>query len=147
MVDLTATTPWRRTAVFPEYRDRSLSEVFHELALACADRVAVRDGERSLTYRELHASIECVATAVRERRNEPDDAPWVVTGVIGHGIEALVTVYGVMAAGAVLVPIDAGEPVERIAGIHHAGGAGLVVSTAAHPERVREATGLRAEVF
>src|SRR3954453_23057158 len=61
MVDLGATTPWRRTALFPEYRDRSLSKVFRELAVVCADRTAVRDGDRSLTYRELLGSIEEVA--------------------------------------------------------------------------------------
>ena len=117
MVDLGLTTPWRRTAVFPEYRDRSQLDVFRELAIACADRTAVRDGERSLSYLQLHESIEAVAGAVHDwrpsGRTDSGDRPWTVTAVVGHGIEALLTVYGVMAAGAVLVPIDAAEPVEQ----------------------------------
>jgi len=63
--------------------------------------------------------------------------------VVGHGIDALLIAYGVMAAGAVLVPIDAAEPVERMALIHRAGGANLAVSTAAHADRTRAATGCR----
>jgi acyl-coenzyme A synthetase/AMP-(fatty) acid ligase/thioesterase domain-containing protein/acyl carrier protein len=139
MVDLGATTPWRRTAVFPDYRDRSLLEVFRVLSVACPERVAVRDGDRVLTYDELHELVRGVAAAIGERRASADE-PQVVTAVVGHGIDALLTVYGVMAAGAVLVPIDAAEPVERMALLHREGGAELVVSTAAHPERVREAT-------
>ena len=145
MVDLGVTTPWRRTAVFPEYRDRSLLEVFRELAVACAYRIAVRDGDHTLSYRELYESIGAVAAAVRDRRpaghEDAGDGPWVVTAVVGHGIDALLTVYGVMAAGAVLVPIDAAEPVERMALIHREGGGHLVITTAAHPDRVRAATG------
>jgi non-ribosomal peptide synthetase component F len=147
MVDLSVTTPWRRTAVFPEYRDRSLLEVFRELAATCADRTAVRDDERSLSYRELGESIEAVASAVRDCRPTENagssDQPWLITAVVGHGIDALLTVYGVMAAGAVLVPIDAAEPDERIALIHREGGAKLAISTAAHPDRIRAATGCR----
>ena len=147
MVDLGATTPWRRTAVFPEYRDRSLLEVFRELATSCADRTAVRDGQRSLSYRELHELIEAVAGAVRDCRPTghagSGDQPWMITAVVGHGIDALLTVYGVMAAGAVLVPIDAAEPVERMAQIHHQGGANLAISTAAHADRTREMAGCR----
>jgi hypothetical protein len=63
MVDLGATTPWRRSAMFPEYRDRSLPEVFRELVAACGDRTAVRDGKGSLSYRALHESIEAAAGA------------------------------------------------------------------------------------
>ena len=147
MVDLGVTTPWRRTAVFPEYRDRSVLEVFRELAAACADRTAVRDGERSLSYRELHELIETVAGAVRDCRPTghavSGDQPWMITAVVGHGIDALLTVYGVMAAGAVLVPIDAAEPVERMALIHREGGANLAVSTAAHADRAQDAARCR----
>ncbi|HEX5096208.1 MAG TPA: non-ribosomal peptide synthetase, partial [Acidimicrobiia bacterium] len=142
-VDLGATTPWRRTAMFPEYRDRSLLDVFRELATTCVDRIAVRDGERSLSYRELYDRIHAIARGLRSSRastRAAGDAPWVVTGVVGHGIDALLTVYGVMAAGAVLVPIDAAEPVERMRLIHREGGAELAVADRAHAELARQAT-------
>ena len=147
MVDLGVTTPWRSTAVLPEYRDRSLLEVFRELAVACSDRTAVRDGERSLSYRELQESIEAIAGAVCDGRATgpavSGEQPWTVSAVLGHGIDALLTVYGVMAAGAVLVPIDAAEPVERMVQIHRAGGADLVIGTAEHADRTRAMAGCR----
>jgi acyl-CoA synthetase (AMP-forming)/AMP-acid ligase II len=104
VVDLGATTPWRRTAVFPEYRDRPVLEVFRDLAAVCPDRTAVRDGQRALSYRELHEVIDAIAGSMRnERPTGPRGTavqPWTVTAVVGHGIDALLTVYGVMAAGA-----------------------------------------------
>jgi acyl-coenzyme A synthetase/AMP-(fatty) acid ligase/thioesterase domain-containing protein/acyl carrier protein len=149
MVDLGETTPWRRTTLFPEYQDRSLLEVFRGLAAACPDRVGVRDGARSLSYRELHDSIDAVAHGLRSRRPaghvETSDPPWVVTAVVGHGIDALLTVYGVMAAGAVLVPIDEAEPVDRMALIHREGGAQLALCSAAQAGRVRTAIECRVE--
>ena len=127
--------------MFPEYRDRSLLDVFRELAATCPNRTAVSDGEHSLSYQELHDRIEAVATGVTQQRGASDGEPWVVTAIVGHGIDALLTVYGVMAAGAVLVPLDAAEPVERIAQLHRTGGAELTVSTAAHVDLVQHADG------
>jgi acyl-coenzyme A synthetase/AMP-(fatty) acid ligase/thioesterase domain-containing protein/acyl carrier protein len=145
MVDIGVTTPWRRTPVFPEYRDRSVLEVFQKLAATCGERTAVRDGERSLSYRALHQSILAIAGAVGDARppghGGVGDQPWVITGVVGHGIDAVLTVYGVLAAGAVLVPIDAAEPVERMAVIHREGSAQLAISSATHADRARAATG------
>jgi amino acid adenylation domain-containing protein len=147
MVDLGVTTPWRRTAVFPDYRDRSVLEVFRELAARSPDRTAVRDGERAFSYRELHEVIDAIAGSLRDEGptgpKGSGDQPWTVSAVVGHGIDALVTVYGVMAAGAVLVPIDAAEPVERMSLIHRDGGANLAVSAGAHADRTRAATGCR----
>jgi acyl-coenzyme A synthetase/AMP-(fatty) acid ligase/thioesterase domain-containing protein/acyl carrier protein len=145
MVDIRTTAPWRRTGVFPEYRDRSLREVFRDLAAACGNRTAVRDGSRSLDYRELSESIDAVAGAVQERHADathgPAGEPWTVTAVLGHGIDALLIAYGVMAAGAVLVPIDAADPGERIALLHREGGASLAVGTGTHAALARAATG------
>ena len=69
-----------------------------------------------------------MARLVRAAGGDPNEP---VTVIIGHGVEALVAVLGVIAAGYIAAPVDCSDPVERVRAVHDAAGSWLVVSDAA----------------
>ncbi|MGW6120571.1 amino acid adenylation domain-containing protein [Nocardia sp. NPDC055165] len=105
-----------------------------------ADTVAVVDGGRSMTYRELGESaarwarvlIACGATS---------GSP--VLTAIPRSLESVLAVRAIAAAGACLTPIDVGDPGERVARIIAGSGAVLGLTTrAARPGRSGDSAGV-----
>ncbi len=117
--------PWLRTSVLREPRVRSVHDALREIAAAVPDRVAIDDGERQLTYMQLLQATNSVARVVEahDRSGKPQ-----VSVVVDRGIDGIVSVLGVMTAGRVAVPLDAQDPVERLAVVHREAQASLVVS-------------------
>jgi len=65
--------------------------------------------------------------------SEPErQASAPVTVVVGHGIDALVMAYGVMAAGRTMVPLEGKDPHDRLALVHREAGASITVTDRAH---------------
>jgi acyl-coenzyme A synthetase/AMP-(fatty) acid ligase/thioesterase domain-containing protein/acyl carrier protein len=88
-----------------------------------------------VTYSELARLTDVVADAVHDGTDTP------VTVVVGHGINALVMAYGVMAAGRTMVPLDADDPDDRLAFVHRNTGANVAVTDRAHLATVQSAIG------
>ncbi len=132
--------PWRCTVMLPEERDRTLRDALHELASADPDRIAIRENDRAVTYAELARMTDAVARAVEEPPGSVEEPPGSVperrgtpvTVLVGHGVDALVMTFGVMAGGRVTVPLDVNDPVDRLALVHREAGAGLTVTDHAH---------------
>ena len=122
----TDAAPWQRTVMFPERRDRSIREVLRTLADAIPDEIALREDDETVTYAELARRTDAVARAVYEPGGSP------VTVVVGHGIDALVMAYGVMAAGRTMVPLEGKDPHDRLALVHREAGASITVTDRAH---------------
>lgn len=91
-----------------------------DAAARTPDKVAVVDGERSITYGELDAGANQVANLLRSLGVVPGDRVGIY---LRKSIEALVGVYGVMKAGAAYVALDPGAPAHRVGYI--AGDCGL----------------------
>ncbi len=117
--------PWLRSSVLPEPRVRSIPAALLEVAAAVPDRIAVDDGERRLTYTELLRATRAVARAVDA--NDPTGCAQVAV-VVDRGIDGIVSVLGVMTAGRVAIPLDAHDPVERLAFVAREGQASLVLT-------------------
>ncbi|GAA3445986.1 non-ribosomal peptide synthetase [Planomonospora venezuelensis] len=76
------------------------------------DAVAVVCGDRSVTYRELHAGAEGLAAALRLRGVRRGD----VVGVrLPRSVEAITALLAVWLAGAAYLPLDPDDPDERLA--------------------------------
>ncbi len=75
------------------------------------DAIAVVDGERSITYRELHRQAGIVAAHLKDAGVEVGDR---VGLLFAKSLEAVVSIYGVLTAGAAYVPMDAGAPASRL---------------------------------
>ena len=98
--------------------------------LLCAgmspDAVALRDGDRSLTYRQLDEASSRWARALIARGAGPTE---FVVVAIARSIESVLGLWAVAKTGAGFVPVDPDEPSNRIASIAAACGArcGLTV--------------------
>ncbi|WP_167486988.1 non-ribosomal peptide synthetase [Nocardia terpenica] len=89
------------------------------------DAVAVTDGARALTYRELDAWSSRVARLLIERGVGPED---LVAIGIPRSVWSVAAVWSVAKAGAGFVPVDPTYPAERIAHMMSDSGAAVGLS-------------------
>ncbi|HXY92216.1 MAG TPA: hypothetical protein VEP49_07050, partial [Acidimicrobiia bacterium] len=101
----TEAAPWRCSPLLPDVRERTFGDALHELAAAVPTRVAVHDGDRRVTYRELVQYTDAVARAVSAPRGAPP-----VTVIAGADLASLVMTFGTMAGGRATVPVNAASP-------------------------------------
>jgi amino acid adenylation domain-containing protein/FkbM family methyltransferase len=99
--------PVRRAA--PQHR--RIDEVIGEHVNRDRNRVAVRTGDRTLSYGELWTGSENVATRIREAGIT---AQSLVGVLIERSPEAVIAVLGILRAGCAYVPVDPHYPFERV---------------------------------
>jgi amino acid adenylation domain-containing protein len=109
----------------------------HGLVAARAKRdpeaIAVVDGARELTYRELLDRASSVAGTLRGRGVEGGD---LVGVLLGRSADAVLAQLGVLLAGAAYVPLDPLHPPARIASVLADAGAEVVLTDAALRRRL-----------
>ncbi|WNM39703.1 amino acid adenylation domain-containing protein [Micromonospora halotolerans] len=111
--------------------DATLAELIAAQAARTPDAVAVRQWDTRLTYRQLVERAAGVAAALRERGVGRGDR----VGVCGARTpDLVVTVVGVLLAGAVYVPLEPGGPRERLREIARDAGVRVVVGDTAAAE-------------
>ena len=104
----------------------SICDRFHAIARLYADRVAIRDDVRSLTYGQLAAESCRIAGAIAATAHDPGP----VAVLLNNDARVPAAILGVLAAGRVCVPLDAEHPIERNGRIAAHSGANTVVTTA-----------------
>ncbi|WP_370963824.1 amino acid adenylation domain-containing protein [Amycolatopsis sp. cg9] len=88
-----------------------LHELFTAQARRTPDRVAVSDGTRALTYRELDAAADRLASRLRVA----GVGPGVLAGLCAdRDADLVVAVLGVLKAGGGYVPLDPRYPADRL---------------------------------
>lgn len=112
-----------------------LHETFRRHARENPDRIAVRDGERVLTYRELDEYSDRIAGALHDRC--PGAAR--VGLCLPRSADLVAAMIGVFKAGAAYVPLDPEYPPERLAETLADSGAELLLTD--DPVRTSFATG------
>ncbi|MFD0744468.1 amino acid adenylation domain-containing protein [Phytohabitans flavus] len=109
-------------------------EAFERRAATCPDSVAVVFGEQSLTYAELNERANRLAHHLRELGAGPE----TLVGVsLDRGIDLVPTLLGVLKSGAAYLPLDPAYPADRLAFMLADTAAPVVVTTAAHTEKLR----------
>ncbi len=103
-----------------------MHEAFEAQADRTPDKVALVDGARSLTYRELDRRANQLARALIARGTKPDQ---MVGIYVDRSIEMMVGLLGILKAGAAYVPMDPSYPGERIAIMLEDARASVVVTT------------------
>ncbi|GAA3216482.1 non-ribosomal peptide synthetase [Dactylosporangium siamense] len=98
---------WNRTA--SACRARSILDL-----LDGHDGIAVRHGERTLTYTELHAAAGSLAGHLRRLGVAPDD---LVGILLPRTPELVAAVLGVLRAGAGYLPLDPAYPAPRLTAV------------------------------
>ncbi|MET7806954.1 amino acid adenylation domain-containing protein [Micromonospora chersina] len=111
--------------------DATLADLIAAQAARTPDAVAVRQWDTRLTYRQLVDRAAGLAAALRERGTGPGDR----VGVCGARTpDLVVTVLGVLLAGAAYVPLEPGGPRERLREIARDAGIRVVAGDAAAAE-------------
>ena len=87
--------------------------LFEQQALRTPDRIAVRDGELALTYRELSARANRLAHHLISHGAGPED---LVALALPRSADLITAVLAVAKAGAAYLPLDTTHPAQRI---HH----------------------------
>ncbi|MCI3928703.1 non-ribosomal peptide synthetase [Streptomyces sp. AN091965] len=119
----------RGPATVDAYVERTVARV--------PDEVAVRSGERRLTYRQLDERSRRIARALREHGAGPER---VVAVCLPRGPELVCALLGVVRSGAAYVPVEPELPAERIAYLLRDSGAMAVLGDAG-AESLTEVTG------
>jgi len=94
--------------------ERSITERFEKIVRMFPDRLAIKAGNRSLTYRTLNQAANRVAHAILAKRGEGEE-PIVV--IVDQRISAVVTILGVLKAGKFYIPLDPTSPTSRLTAI------------------------------
>ncbi|MGU3587366.1 non-ribosomal peptide synthetase, partial [Rhodococcus sp. C26F] len=105
---------------------------------SAGDAVAVVEGSRSLSYRELDAVSSRWARWLIGRGVGPGDA---VVVAVPRSLESVVVLWAVAKSGATFVPVDPGYPAERVQFMVADSGAVLALTVASVAQVVAEAAG------
>ena len=94
------------------WRDSSLDRLFDDIAERYGERVAIVDGEKRWTYREVQQHANAIAAQLREMgvgRETP------VATFAPRSAELITAFVGILKAGGCYAPLDAQAPAERLA--------------------------------
>jgi amino acid adenylation domain-containing protein len=93
-------------------RERCIHDLFAEVTAAAPDRVAVVAGGQSLTYGELNRRANQLACHLQGFGLGPDSR----VGLFAErSLEIVIGLLGILKAGAVYVPLNPGDPSDRLA--------------------------------
>ncbi|WNG57626.1 amino acid adenylation domain-containing protein [Archangium gephyra] len=119
-------------------RETCVHALFEAQVERTPDALAVMEGSRTVTYRELDARA---AQLARQLRASGVGLETRVGVCVERSVEMVVALLGVLKAGGAYVPLDAEYPVERLRFMLEDSGARVVVSRAALREKLGEAAG------
>ncbi|MEV7123422.1 amino acid adenylation domain-containing protein [Kitasatospora griseola] len=121
--------------------ERPVHESICRQALRTPDAVALRSGDRVLTYRELLDSAASVAGRLAVDGAGPGS---IVALCAERGADMVVAVLGILLSGAAYLPVDPKHPVQRVCSMIESAGAVLMLADGTgaplpegHPVRVR----------
>ena len=92
-------------------RDEVLGDLLDATAKRWPDTIALIFGHQQLSYRELNARADHIASQLIKRGVQPGQ---IIGLWMARGIELLVMQAGIAKSGAAWLPFDADTPVERI---------------------------------
>ncbi|MBY8885255.1 amino acid adenylation domain-containing protein [Streptomyces sp. PTM05] len=116
--------------------------LFSRQAVAAADRVAVTDGNQSLTYAALARRVGVLVAAIRETC---PTGPVRIGLHLGRTVDLVAAVLAVTAAGHAYVPLDPAYPLPRLRFVAEDSGVSLVVSDRDLPEGLTSAPTVRVD--
>ena len=118
--------------------EESIPRLFEQQVLKHSHKLAVRTEQREFTYAELNDKANAIAAAVLEERGETSEG---IALLLEHDAAAIAAIVGVLKAGKICVPLDAGHPRTRLDQILSDSGAALILSSQRNLLRAREIAG------
>jgi amino acid adenylation domain-containing protein len=79
-------------------------------------KIALKDGENSLTYRELDRKASCIAGIILQRCHTPGINPGeqTIALLFNHGINQVISLLAVLKAGKIYIPFESTYPEKRL---------------------------------
>ena len=114
--------------------DRSVKDLFERCAAARPDAVAVVQGERTLTYRELNRRANALAAVLLDAGLGPGD---VAAVCVDRSPELIVALLAVVKCGAGYLPVDGDWPDARLTVLFEQAGCRLLITDRAPALRQR----------
>ncbi|MBT2758817.1 AMP-binding protein, partial [Mesobacillus foraminis] len=105
-------------------KSSTLTSLFEEQVRKAPSRTAVVYGERKITYSQLNGMANQVARSLRRQGVQRDQVVGILTE---RSAEMIVSILGVLKAGAAYLPIDPDYPEERISYMLEDSGAGTLI--------------------
>lgn len=105
--------------------EQTIPERFDKIVRMHPYRLAVKMGERSLTYDELNQCANRIAHAIVEQHGE---RPVPIALLFEHGIDVISAILGVLKSGNFYVALDPSFPKERVKYILRDSQAGLIIT-------------------
>ena len=103
-------------------------QLFESQARRSPERIAVMEGDKATSYWELDHKAQCVATSLRRRGVRQGS---IVGLALPRSTQQVIAALGVLKAGGAYLPIEEGEPPERLRQIlEQSSPAGVICSTA-----------------
>jgi amino acid adenylation domain-containing protein len=130
---------WNETEVRFE-APNSLPEMVTAAARRSPAEIAVTFGNRDLTYAELDRRADDLAGQLRSFGVGPDR---IVVVLLDRSEDLVVALLGVAKSGAAFMPLDPGQPANRIASMIEASGAPVVITHERNLQLVKEFPGHR----
>ncbi|CRM27937.1 Gramicidin S synthase II [Pseudomonas sp. 28 E 9] len=113
----------------------NLEQTLHGLLEAQVERspqaIAVKAGDRQLTYQQLNERANRLAHHLRECGVQPDTRVGIC---LERGLEMVIGLFAILKAGGGYVPLDPGYPQERLAYMLHDSTPVVVLTQGAHRE-------------
>lgn len=132
-------TAWNETAVRFE-APNTLPDMVSAVARRSPADIAVTFGDRDLTYAELDRRADDLAGRLSSLGVRPGG---IVTVLLDRSEDLVVALLGVAKSGAAFMPLDPGQPANRIAAMIDAAGTPVVVTHERNLALVKEFAGRR----
>ncbi|MEM9920529.1 MAG: amino acid adenylation domain-containing protein [Bacteroidota bacterium] len=113
--------------------DASVVELFEEQVRREPHRIALVDGERSMTYKELNERSNQLARALLQEELQAEERVGIVAD---QSMEAIQAIMAVLKAGGTYLPLDPDYPQERLDHMIADSGIRLVLSEQKHLEKI-----------
>ncbi|MEQ1635107.1 MAG: amino acid adenylation domain-containing protein [Methylococcales bacterium] len=79
------------------------------------DAIAFTEGDRQISYTQLHRNSQNIATTLQQRLNlQYYSGQHQIALLLDRGIDAATAIYGILMAGAIYVPLDINNPANRL---------------------------------
>jgi amino acid adenylation domain-containing protein len=125
------------TYVAKEKSVQSIPARFEKIARQYPGRLAVKMGDRSLTYDAFNRAANRIARAILAKRGHGSEP---IALLFDHGIDVLLALFGVLKAGKFYVAINSTFPPERMNTILEDSEAGLIATNTGNAELARTLT-------
>jgi tyrocidine synthetase-3 len=95
-----------------DFHGRTIADVFESQVLLCPDKIAIFFENKSLTYKDLNEQADKVAFYLQEQAKIKSNE--LVAIMMDRSDAFIISILGILKAGAAYVPIEPSHPAERI---------------------------------